>query len=173
MAAEVSDSMETSEESETAGGAESMLFILLVVANICFDDDGDKKANEFDGSTKRLAVAAKNVTGNNVVVFIMMRGWITTSLLLPTPITNDTAAPGMRILIDVLHAIYLSTCVFWRRWILDSVREGGCNLQIETRIHESIEVRSWSDLLIALQMHLIFACAEDMSFPTIRVEYNV
>ena len=121
MAAEVSDSMETSEESETAGGAESMLFILLVVANICFDDDGDKKANEFDGSTKRLAVAAKNVTGNNVVVFIMMRGWITTSLLLPTPITNDTAAPGMRILIDVLHAtisIYMRIFGGGGFWIL-------------------------------------------------------
>eukprot|EP00986_Skeletonema_menzelii_P009660 scaffold4427_cov142-Skeletonema_menzelii.AAC.5 len=103
----------------------------------------------------------------------MMRGWITTSLLLPTPITNDTAAPGMRILsMCCMLSIYIHA-YFWRRWILDSVREGGCNLQLETHIHESIDVRSWSDLLIALQMHLIFACAEDMSFPTIRVKYNV
>lgn len=70
MAVEESDSMERSEESETPGGADSMLFICLVVVNIFFVD-GDTNADDADGSRRSLAVAATNVTGKIFVVFIM------------------------------------------------------------------------------------------------------
>ena len=71
MAAEVSDSMETSEESETTGGADSMLFIVLVEVNIC--GEGMKaKANDDDAeSTRSLAVAA--ATKQEVVFIIMIQ----------------------------------------------------------------------------------------------------
>ena len=66
MAAEVSDSMEISEESETAGGADSMLFIVLVEANIC--GEGMKANDDVAESTRSLAVAAAT---EKVVVFIL------------------------------------------------------------------------------------------------------
>lgn len=101
MAAEVSDSIETSEESETASGAESMLFICLVVANICLD--GDTKAVDADGS--RRSLAATKVSGKIFVAFIVRlvfgRGFFT-SWLLPTPNKYNAAGEsypryGMRI----------------------------------------------------------------------------
>ncbi len=70
ITADVSDSIE---ERETADGAEFMLFMFLVGANICFDVD--TKANDVDGRTRRsLAVAAAIiVAGTTFIVFIVRR----------------------------------------------------------------------------------------------------
>jgi len=78
-----------------------MLFICLVVANICLD--GDTKAVDADGS--RRSLAATKVSGKIFVVFIV--GWCIgrgffTSWLLPTPNKYNAAGEsypryGMRI----------------------------------------------------------------------------
>ncbi len=88
MAVEESDSMERSEESETPGGADSMLFICLVLVVNIFVVDGDTNAYDADGSRRSLAVAATNVTGKIFVVFIMRLLFWTRLILLPTP--NNT-----------------------------------------------------------------------------------
>jgi hypothetical protein len=72
MAVEESDSMERSEESETPGGADSMLFICLVLVVNIFVVDGDTNAYDADGSRRSLAVAATNVTGKIFVVVVVV-----------------------------------------------------------------------------------------------------